>query len=135
MSGLGTKQLILLPALLGMNYIDFETPNTANMVVAGYVTMQVIALSICFWIYKQIEAGRSVDQERFLVKAPPLPFGQENPTPDVMMNRTEYDISKLNEIVKQMLIGIGVISFIYYKARCDPKQPLRLTPGVAVGVP
>merc|ERR1711907_47667 len=117
MSGLGTKQLILLPALLGMNYIDFETPNTVNMVITGYVTMQAITLSICFMVYRSIESkrGQQGHTQRFLVKAPPLPFGQENPAPDKMMNATEYDISKLNEIVKQILMGICVISFIFYK--------------------
>ena len=136
MSGLGTKQLILLPALLGMNYIDFETPNTVNMVITGYVTMQAITLSICFMVYRSIESkrGQQGHTQRFLVKAPPLPFGQENPTPDKMMNATEYDISKLNEIVKQILMGICVISFIFYKVgdSCLPYPHVQL---VAVGVP
>eukprot|EP00658_Telonema_sp_P-2_P009027 TRINITY_DN13414_c0_g1_i2.p1 TRINITY_DN13414_c0_g1~~TRINITY_DN13414_c0_g1_i2.p1 ORF type:complete len:229 (+),score=75.93 TRINITY_DN13414_c0_g1_i2:211-897(+) len=115
MSGLGGKQMIMLPALLGMNYLDLESPEMVNMVFMGYVTAQVITAAIYFYIYTKIEAERGQHTETFIVKAPPLPFGQENPTPDKEMNGTQYDLSKFQELAKQSLMGLGIVLFIFFK--------------------
>merc|ERR1712166_141740 len=113
--GLG-KNLILMPALLGMGYIDFEDRNILNMTIAGYCVAQFVTFSLYFFVYTRIQAAKKPDEKMdILVKAPPLPFGQENPTPDKMMTPSGYDMSKLMELVKQSLMGVGIISFIFYK--------------------
>merc|ERR1711957_231696 len=118
--GLG-KNLILMPALLGMGYIDFEDRNILNMTIAGYCVAQFVTFSLYFFVYTRIQAAKKPDEKMdILVKAPPLPFGQENPTPDKMMTPSGYDMSKLMELVKQSLMGVGIISFIFYK-RESPK--------------
>merc|ERR1711865_525220 len=122
MAGLGGKQMIMLPALLGMNYIDFDSPQmffgmtTVQLVISGYVTMQVITFTLYYLIYSKIQASRATaSTESFVVKAPPLPFGQENPQPDKEMTAVQYDLSKFTELVKQSIIGVCIPSFIFYK--------------------
>lgn len=108
--------MLMLPVLLGMNYINFEDENTTNLVITGYVTVQVLTFAIYYYIYSKIQSSRATaSPEPFVVKAPPLPFGQQNPTPDKEMTAVQYDLSKFTELVKQSIIGVCIISFIFYK--------------------
>lgn len=102
--------------MLGMNYLNFEDSNTVNLVLTGYVTVQVITFALYYFVYTKIEAARGKSTETFVVAPPSLPFGMKDPNAeDKIMNATQYDLSKFNEMVKQSIIGLCIISLIYYK--------------------
>lgn len=102
-----------------MNQLDFEDPWTQQICITSYGCVQFLVLSLYAYLYMKISAAAAEmegkEQATFVVKAPPLPMGMENPEEDKEMTATEYDMSKFLELVKQSAIGFVICMIVYHK--------------------
>ena len=93
-----------------------QNVETANRITAFYCVVQGLIFAAFAFLWVKVSAfvtEREAEYEgkiqpTFVVKAPPLPMGMENPEPDQTMTDPEYDMHKLQELVKQQVIQVGI---------------------------
>ena len=105
--------------LFAMNQMDFTDPWTEKMCIVIYGIVQSLVFTLYGYLFIKIKAFEAEmegkEQATFIVKAPSLPMGMENPEPDQEMTNTEYDMAEFFKMAKQSVIGVAICLFIYTK--------------------
>lgn len=109
-----SRMLIMLPLLFVMNKVDFENPMILNSARVAYVFCQLASLLTYYYIKQKIEAKK--DMRKIRIPGVQGPFNPEPNYQDV--TETTYhahELSKVNEFIKQLMIGAAISSFIHMK--------------------
>ncbi|TMW60993.1 hypothetical protein Poli38472_014454 [Pythium oligandrum] len=109
-----SRMIILLPMMFLMNKIDFENPVILNSARAAYILCQALSLFLYLYIKRKIELKN--DTRKIRIPGVTSPFDQ-TPNYDELTETTyrDHELAKVNEFIKQTLIGAGISSFIHFK--------------------
>ncbi|KAG9295235.1 hypothetical protein G9A89_000058 [Geosiphon pyriformis] len=101
--------LVFFSIQLGRKF-DVENPDVLLYVRLAYASAQLLILAIYYYVYLKINATN--DMTTFEYIEPSKPFTSE---PEKLVKTTfrDYDLEKLNELVKQTLIGVGIMAVLH----------------------
>ncbi|KAJ0399387.1 hypothetical protein P43SY_008145 [Pythium insidiosum] len=109
-----SRMMIMLPLLFLMNKVDFENPMILNSARVAFFVCQIVSLLTYLYIKKKVEEKN--DQRKILIPGISSPF---DPNPNYsQMTETTYaahELAKVNEFIKQTLIGAVIAMVIHFK--------------------
>ncbi|KAG0265374.1 hypothetical protein DFQ27_000661 [Actinomortierella ambigua] len=94
------------------NRLDLEDTKTKQLILAAYVTAQVLVLGIAFFIDAKIKSKKDTTVLKYVEQ--PKPFTQEEPKL-VTTTNMEYDLEQNAQAKKQALIGLGLMVFLHFQ--------------------
>ncbi|CAH0518151.1 unnamed protein product [Peronospora belbahrii] len=108
------RMFIMLPLIFLMGKIDFENEWLLFSARTAFCLCQTIALLVGFYLKHLIQ--RKHDTRKIYVPNIKSPFDQ-SPNYDELTETTyeSHELAKVNEFIKQTLIGAGISSFIHFK--------------------
>eukprot|EP00927_Polykrikos_kofoidii_P086907 TRINITY_DN9876_c0_g1_i1.p1 TRINITY_DN9876_c0_g1~~TRINITY_DN9876_c0_g1_i1.p1 ORF type:complete len:253 (+),score=54.74 TRINITY_DN9876_c0_g1_i1:57-761(+) len=106
------SQLVPLAVMFGMQKLDIEKLGLVRHAEVAFLVVQVICIGLLYILYQKID-GMIDDGEKLRIPEVKQ-FGQVV-TPATEQTVKQYDMSKLQEQVKQAVMGAGVLGCVYYK--------------------
>ncbi|CAG8553454.1 17546_t:CDS:2 [Funneliformis caledonium] len=103
--------LIVLGIVQVARKLDLENPDVLVYVRLGYLFTQTIILVVCFYLATKIKAKNDTTTLKYV--EPPKPFTNE-PEKPIETNNRDYDLSKVQELLKQTLIGVAFMCVLHF---------------------
>jgi hypothetical protein len=95
-----------------MNRFDLEDADTINKIRAFYITTQTVITLVYLYTLRLVKSKNDTTVLKYV--EPAAPFSGEEPK-RITTTNAEYDATKVNELIKQVLIAVGIVGFIHYK--------------------
>uniref|UniRef100_A0AAV1T214 Uncharacterized protein n=1 Tax=Peronospora matthiolae TaxID=2874970 RepID=A0AAV1T214_9STRA len=108
------RMLIMLPLIFVMGKIDFENESLLLAARTAFFVCQATALLVGLYLKQLIE--RKHDTRKIFVPGVKSPFDQSPNYEELTESTYEaHELAKVNEFIKQTLIGAGISSLIHFK--------------------
>ncbi|CAE8740904.1 unnamed protein product, partial [Polarella glacialis] len=114
MPAMGLSQMAPLGVSLLLSKVDIEALGYTHHVEAAYVVVQILCIATLGLMYKKI-SERTFPGAKIKV-AEVKTMGQVQ-SPSMEITEKEYDMTKLQEQGKQVIMGAVILAGIYYKWR------------------
>ncbi|CAG8579572.1 inorganic phosphate transporter Pho88 [Gigaspora rosea] len=90
--------------------LDLENPENIIYVRSGYIGVQTLILSICYYLATIIKKKNDTTALEYVEPAKRL---TDEPSKHVETTNRDYDLGKLQELLKQTVIGIGFMMVLH----------------------
>ncbi|CAG8441140.1 1583_t:CDS:2 [Ambispora gerdemannii] len=90
---------------------NLEDPDVLFYVRAAYATSQLFVLSLCYITNFKVKSKNDNTPLKYV--EPPKPFQQE-PNKVVQTTYRDYDLEKVDELIKQTLMGVVIMSALHF---------------------
>ena len=105
------KQFVTLPLILGVNYLKPEEKFGLDGIRIAYMVSQIISLLVLVKIF--LAAKKSSDET--MVKVPEVKSMGTVVKPAAEMTVAQYDVSQVQDLLKQTVMGAGILGLIHWK--------------------
>ncbi|KAG7666153.1 PHO88 [[Candida] subhashii] len=106
-----TNIMLMLVMMQVSKRINFEDPDILFYTRAGYITCQVLALTIYFIVRAKINAKNDLTTLKYVEPANPLQ-GESEPKA-VVTTVKEYDLQQVNSAMKSVFTGMAMMGFMH----------------------
>ncbi|RGB42905.1 inorganic phosphate transporter Pho88 [Rhizophagus diaphanus] len=103
--------LLVLGIVQVARKLDLDNPEVLIYVRIGYLVSQTIILSACYFAAIKIKGKNDLTALKYV--EPAKPFTNEQPKLVETSNR-DYDLSKVQELLKQTLIGVVIMLVLHF---------------------
>ncbi|CBY00765.1 hypothetical protein IAQ61_011670 [Plenodomus lingam] len=109
-----TNLVIILAFMQISKKVPFDNPTVLNAVRALYITSNAIILGIYLYVQAQINKKNDMTVVKYVE---PAPMGSGEEPKFVATTVKAYDLSKLRELFKAQLMGVGMMAVmhLYFK--------------------
>lgn len=91
--------------------LDFEDPDVLFYARAAYITCQVLAFLVYFFVRAKINAKNDLTTLKYVEPANPM-SGQTEPRA-IVTTVKEYDLQQVNQQIKGMFTGLAMMGFMH----------------------
>lgn len=103
--------VIMLVMMQVAKKLDFEDPDVLFYARAAYITCQVLAFLVYFFVRAKINAKNDLTTLKYVEPANPM-SGQTEPRA-IVTTVKEYDLQQVNQQIKGMFTGLAMMGFMH----------------------
>ncbi|CAG8813285.1 33104_t:CDS:2, partial [Racocetra persica] len=90
--------------------LDLENPESIIYVRAGYIGVQTLILSLCYYLATKIKQKNDTTPLEYVEPAKRL---TDEPPKHVETNNRDYDLGKLQELLQQTIVGLVFMMILH----------------------